>query len=53
MTFREDVIRRSDGSEGIYSYIEKPDFALIMPLGVAEKPAQPNRQPAHHPHIDR
>ncbi len=38
MTFREDVIRRSDGSEGIYSYIEEPDFALIMPLGVAEKP---------------
>ena len=53
MTFREDMIRRPDGSEGIYSYIEKPDFALIMPLGVAEKPAQPNRQPAHHPRIDR
>jgi 8-oxo-dGTP pyrophosphatase MutT (NUDIX family) len=32
MTFREDVIRRPDGSEGIYSYIEKPDFALIIPV---------------------
>jgi 8-oxo-dGTP pyrophosphatase MutT (NUDIX family) len=32
MTFREDVIRRPDGSEGIYSYVEKPDFALIIPV---------------------
>ncbi|HEY6277321.1 MAG TPA: NUDIX hydrolase [Streptosporangiaceae bacterium] len=29
---REDRIRRPDGSEGIYSYIEKPDFALIIPV---------------------
>lgn len=28
---REDRIRRLDGSSGIYSYIEKPDFALIIP----------------------
>jgi 8-oxo-dGDP phosphatase len=32
MTLREDVIRRPDGSEGIYSYVEKPDFALIIPI---------------------
>lgn len=32
MTLREDVIRRQDGSEGIYSYVEKPDFALIIPI---------------------
>ncbi|MEV8633338.1 NUDIX hydrolase [Streptosporangium sp. NPDC051023] len=29
---REDRIRRPDGSPGIYSYIEKPDFALVVPL---------------------
>lgn len=32
MTLREDVIRRPDGSEGVYSYVEKPDFALIIPI---------------------
>lgn len=32
MTLREDVIRRPDGSTGIYSYVEKPDFALIIPV---------------------
>jgi 8-oxo-dGDP phosphatase len=32
MVLREDVIRRPDGSEGIYSYVEKPDFALIIPI---------------------
>lgn len=29
---REDVIERPDGSQGIYSYIDKPDFALIIPV---------------------
>lgn len=32
MRLREDRIKRADGSEGIYSYIEKPDFALIIPV---------------------
>ena len=32
MRLREDVIRRPDGSQGIYSYVEKPDFALIIPV---------------------
>jgi 8-oxo-dGDP phosphatase len=32
MRLREDQIRRPDGSRGIYSYIEKPDFALIIPV---------------------
>jgi len=32
MTLHEDVIRRPDGSEGIYSYVAKPDFALIIPI---------------------
>ena len=31
MRLREDGIRRPDGSTGIYSYVEKPDFALIIP----------------------
>lgn len=32
MRLREDGIRRPDGSTGIYSYVEKPDFALIIPV---------------------
>lgn len=32
MRLREDPIRRPDGSEGIYSYVEKPDFVLIVPI---------------------
>lgn len=31
MTLREDKIQRLDGSQGIYSHIEKPDFALVIP----------------------
>lgn len=31
MAVREDVIRRSDGSTGIYSVVESPDIALIIP----------------------
>ena len=32
MTLREDAIERADGSKGIYAVIEKPDFALIIPI---------------------
>ncbi len=32
MQLREDVIRRPDRSQGTYSYVEKPDFALIVPV---------------------
>jgi len=32
MRLREDVIQRPDGSQGIHSYVEKPDFALIIPV---------------------
>ena len=32
LRLREDGIRRPDGSAGFYSYIEKPDFALIIPV---------------------
>jgi 8-oxo-dGTP pyrophosphatase MutT (NUDIX family) len=32
MRVREDVIRRRDGSEGIYGVVEKPDFGVIVPL---------------------
>lgn len=31
MTLREDQIRRSDGADGIYGVVDKPDFALIIP----------------------
>nr|WP_026360877.1 NUDIX hydrolase [Amycolatopsis nigrescens] len=32
MTVREDAVRRADGSAGIYGVIDKPDYALIIPL---------------------
>lgn len=32
MTVREDAITRSDGSEGIYGVVDKPDYALILPM---------------------
>src|ERR1700753_2124121 len=30
MTVREDDIRRSDGSPGIYGVVDKPDYALVI-----------------------
>jgi ADP-ribose pyrophosphatase len=32
MRLREDAIRRPDGSDGIYSVVEKPDFVVIIPM---------------------
>jgi 8-oxo-dGDP phosphatase len=32
MRIREDRIRRQDGSQGIYGVVDKPDYALIIPL---------------------
>lgn len=32
MTVREDDVQRSDGSPGIYGVVDKPDYALIIPL---------------------
>lgn len=32
MVLREDRIERPDGSQGIYSYVDKPDFSLIIPV---------------------
>lgn len=31
MVLREDEIRRPDGSDGIYSVVDKPAYALVMP----------------------
>jgi len=31
MTVREDSIRYPDGREGVYGYVAKPDFALVIP----------------------
>ena len=31
MVLREDDIRRPDGSPGIYSVVDKPTYALVMP----------------------
>src|SRR5215467_7163905 len=36
MKVREDQIERADGSRGIYGVIEKPDFALIIPIDNGE-----------------
>jgi hypothetical protein len=33
MTVREAVVRRPDGSMGIYGVIDKPDFAVVVPYG--------------------
>jgi ADP-ribose pyrophosphatase len=32
MRVREDATRRRDGSSGIFSVVEKPDFVVIVPL---------------------
>lgn len=32
LSVREDQIQRADGSHGIYSVVDKPDFALVIPL---------------------
>ncbi|MFC8045395.1 NUDIX domain-containing protein [Nocardia sp. NPDC057353] len=32
LSLREDRIEREDGSSGIYSVIDKPDFALVVPM---------------------
>lgn len=32
LTLREDEIEHADGSRGIYSVVDKPDFALVIPL---------------------
>ncbi|MFK3659138.1 NUDIX domain-containing protein [Scandinavium sp. NPDC088450] len=32
MRLKEDRIERADGSQGVYSVIEKPDFAVIVPV---------------------
>ncbi|MFJ1459175.1 NUDIX domain-containing protein [Nocardia sp. N2S4-5] len=31
MEVREDTIRRSDGSTGIYGVVDRPDFVLVVP----------------------
>jgi 8-oxo-dGTP pyrophosphatase MutT (NUDIX family) len=32
MVVREDRVRRPDGSDGIFGVIDKPDFALVVPV---------------------
>ncbi|NDV91011.1 NUDIX domain-containing protein [Alteromonas sp. 345S023] len=32
LTVKEDKIRRASGQEGIYGVVEKPDFAIILPI---------------------
>lgn len=32
MTVREDPVRRADGTTGIYGVVDKPDYALVIPL---------------------
>jgi 8-oxo-dGTP pyrophosphatase MutT (NUDIX family) len=31
LSLREDQVRRPDGSAGVYSVVDKPDFALVIP----------------------
>ena len=32
MSMREDKVRRKSGTEGIFGVVEKPDFAVIIPI---------------------
>ncbi|HSG60149.1 MAG TPA: NUDIX hydrolase [Pseudomonadales bacterium] len=32
MTVREDTIQRASGAKGIYGIVDKPDFAVILPI---------------------
>ncbi|MBW8482999.1 NUDIX hydrolase [Actinomadura sp. PM05-2] len=32
MAVREDEIERPDGSRGVYGVVDKPDFALVVPM---------------------
>lgn len=32
LSLREDGIRRPDGTDGIYAVVDKPDYALIIPV---------------------
>lgn len=32
MTVREDQVAQPDGSAGVYSFVEKPDFAIVIPV---------------------
>lgn len=32
MTVREDTIERASGAKGIYGIVDKPDFAVILPI---------------------
>ncbi|MBO3752445.1 NUDIX hydrolase [Streptosporangiaceae bacterium NEAU-GS5] len=32
MTVREDQIERANGTSGIYGYVDKPDFVLVVPM---------------------
>jgi hypothetical protein len=32
LSLREDQVERADRSNGLYSVIDKPDFALVIPM---------------------
>ena len=32
LSLREDRIERADGSNGVYAVVDKPDFALVIPM---------------------
>lgn len=34
LRLREDIIRRPDGSEGLYGVVEREDFVVVAPLGL-------------------
>lgn len=34
LRLREDVIRRPDGSDGLYGVVEREDFVVVAPLGI-------------------
>ena len=38
LRLREDIIRRQDGSDGLYGVVERSDFVVIAALGTAPAP---------------
>lgn len=53
MTVREDEVVRSDGSDGIFGVVEKPDFALVVPFdGVGFYVVEQYRYPVEGPDVE-
>jgi len=46
MRLRRDEIERRDGSRGTYAFVEKADFALVIPAGAPGRSRRAVSRPA-------